>query len=411
MNITIHRGTREIGGTCIQVTAGDRSILLDAGAPLGESASFVDLPRLSFTDLFISHPHQDHYGLIDSVAPQQTVHIGAIGRQLIDTTRIFLGGEPLAKTFSNLKNRTWVELGDAFRVMPYLMDHSCVDAFGFLVEAGGKRLYYSGDFRAHGRRDQAFKWFLDDPPGNVDVLLLEGTMMGRDNDATPSEAVVEDKMVGVLRQGKDLPFFLVSSGQHIDRLCAAFKACLKTGRALVVDMYTASVLRTVSRHLPNVPDIKTTDRIKVLVDGKAAGWYYERIKTQPEFFEGFVRDVFAPGTALHLEEILAAPSNYLIKVSKPMRLMDRLEHCGVIYSMWSGYLQEPDNQVLLNSPKVTFHEIHTSGHATRDDLRKLASAVKPKRLIAVHTEYPAEYKKLFAGHQVLSVMDGQAITI
>lgn len=394
VKITIHRGTHEIGGTCVQVTAGDRSILLDAGAPLGQSTSYVDLARLDFSDLFISHPHQDHYGLIDSVAPHQTVHIGQMGKQLIDTTKIFLGGKPLDKSFSYLKNREWVVLNDSFKIMPYLMDHSCVDAFGFLVEAEGKRIYYSGDFRAHGRRDKAFKWFLADPPKDVDVLLMEGTMMGRDNHETPSEEAVEDKMLAVLREEPGA-CFLVSSGQHVDRLCAAFRACLRSGRTLVLDMYTAFVLRIVSRQMRSVPDINTTERIRVLVDGKTAGRHYEMIKGSQEFFAGFVKDVFAKGTQIKLDELLAAPSQYLVKVSKPMRIIESLERCSVIYSLWSGYLAEAENQELLHSPKVRFHEIHTSGHAVRKDLQRFAKAVNAKQLVPIHTEYAGEYKRYF----------------
>lgn len=409
MEITIHRGAHEIGGTCIQVTSGSSSILLDAGSPLGQSNCHVDLNRLNFSDLFISHPHQDHYGLIDSVAPGKTVHIGVIGKKLVDTTRIFLRCKPLDGTFSYLRNREWVELGGGFRVMPYLMDHSCVDAFGFLVEAGGRRLYYSGDFRAHGRRDKAFKWFLDKPPGNVDVLLLEGTMMGRDNFETPSEESVENKMVEVLKTNKYL-CFLISSGQHIDRLCAAYRACLKSGRTLVLDMYTASVLRIVSGHFPRVPDINTSDRIKVLVEGKTAGSHYEKIKEHREFFGDFVRDLFAKKTAIKLEDLLACPSKYLVKVSKPMRIIDKLEHCSLIYSMWEGYLGEMEYQELQASPKVDFHKIHTSGHATREDLKRFADAVGAKKIIAVHTENAERYPAIFGWDTVHQLTDGETMT-
>jgi len=34
LNITIHRGTREIGGTCIEIVHGNNRIVLDIGMPL-----------------------------------------------------------------------------------------------------------------------------------------------------------------------------------------------------------------------------------------------------------------------------------------------------------------------------------------------------------------------------------------
>ncbi|MFC1793847.1 hypothetical protein ACFL3Q_09705 [Planctomycetota bacterium] len=35
MKLTIHRGANEIGGSCVEVTAGNTRILLDFGMPLG----------------------------------------------------------------------------------------------------------------------------------------------------------------------------------------------------------------------------------------------------------------------------------------------------------------------------------------------------------------------------------------
>ena len=46
---------------------------------------------------------------------------------------------------------TCIEIGP-FRITPQLVDHSAFDAYALLVEADGKRVYYSGDFRAHGRK-------------------------------------------------------------------------------------------------------------------------------------------------------------------------------------------------------------------------------------------------------------------
>jgi ribonuclease J len=400
MKITIHRGTQEIGGTCVQIEAENR-ILLDAGSPLGESRSTVNLTSLDFGDVFISHPHQDHFGLIDQLSPDKTIHIGETARQLIAATRVFLDKPPLTNSFSPLRNREWIELGPNFRVKPYLMDHSCVDAFGLLVEAAGKRVYYSGDFRAHGPRKKAFDWFLADPPRNVDVLLMEGTMMGRDNVAFPSEGAVEKEMLEVLRNLGDRACFLVCSGQHIDRICAAYRACKRAGRIFVTDIYTAYILRTVSNRFPSIPDINSTSNIKVLTKGLTAGFHYTKVADNRDYFGSFARDIFRQETVIDIAEIIAHPSRYFLKISNFSDLLNKLEHCGVVYSIWSGYLKEPKYQDIKQNPKVTFHEIHTSGHAVREDLQRLAAAVQAKRLVPVHTEKGEGYRDLFENVVVL----------
>lgn len=409
MKVTIHRGAQEIGGSCVQITAGERSILLDTGLPLGESHSHVDLATLDFSDIFISHPHQDHFGLIEELAPNKTIHIGETARQLIAATRVFLDKPLLTNNFSPLQNRQWIELGLDLRVMPYLMDHSCVDAFGFLVEADGKRLYYSGDFRAHGPRKQAFDWFLNDPPEDVDLLLMEGTMLGRGNISFPDEKAVEEGMLEVLRREDDRAAFLICSGQHVDRLCAAYRAAIRANRIFVTDIYTAFILRTVSRRFASVPDINRADNIKVLINGKTAGSHYARVAAQRDYFGLFVSDLFRPETAISQDEIVAAPSRYLLKVSNFSDLLGRLDRCSVIYSMWSGYLEEPKNQAIQQNPKVSFHQIHTSGHAVREDLQRFAAAVQPKRLVPVHTEYGESYRDLF--DNVVVLRDGETLQV
>lgn len=410
MKLTIHRGSHEIGGTCIQIESRDNSILLDAGSPLGETRSEVELSKIKFSDVFISHPHQDHFGLIENLPPGKTVHIGETARQFVETTRIFLGKSPLANTFSPLNNRSWVEITPDFRIMPYLMDHSCVDAFGFLVEVEGKRIYYSGDFRAHGRRKKAFEWFVNDPPRNVDLLLMEGTMMGRENSAYRDEDAVEKGMFDVLRELDDRACFLICSGQHIDRLCAAFSACINANRIFVTDIYTAYILRTVSERFSSIPDINTTDKIRVLTKGLTAGFHYEKIADNRDFFGEFSRDIFRPETMIDIDEIAAQPARYFLKISNFSDLLERVGQSGIIYSMWSGYLKEPKYQSIKHHPKVDFREIHTSGHAVRDDLKRMVAAVQAKRLIPIHTEHGDAYRDVF-GDSVHLLQDGETLQI
>jgi ribonuclease J len=409
VKLTIHRGTHEIGGSCVQISTGQRSILLDAGLPLSESSTEVDLAKIDFSDVFISHPHQDHFGLIEKLSADKTVHIGETARQFIAATRIFLGKPSLSNTFNSLHNRSWVSLEPNFRVMPYLMDHSCMDAFGFLVEADGKRLYYSGDFRAHGRRKRAFDWFLGDPPRDIDVLLLEGTMIGRENATFSDENAVEQGMLEVLRNQDDRACFLVCSGQHIDRLCAAYRAAKRAGRIFVIDIYTAYVLRIAANRFPSLPDINSAKDIRVLTKGFTAGMHYSRINDNREYFGAFARDIFRQETMITIAEILAQPKRYLLKISYFSDLLESLNSCSVIFSMWQGYLDEPKYQRLKQHPKVTFHEIHTSGHAVRDDLQRFAAVLKPERIIPVHTEKADEYENFFENVSVLH--DGETLEI
>ena len=186
MQVIIHKGSHEIGGTCIQLSSGKTTILLDVGLPLSKDSRPVDVSRLAVDAVLISHPHQDHFGLMASLPPGTPIYIGKLARSLIDAPQVFLGKNRYALDFHDFKAWQPFTIGD-FTITPYLVDHSAADAYAFLIEAEGKRLFYSGDFRSHGRKGVLFENLVKRPIRDIDVLFLEGTMLNRNNDLFPDE--------------------------------------------------------------------------------------------------------------------------------------------------------------------------------------------------------------------------------
>src|SRR5207302_9640325 len=100
-----------------------------------------------------------------------------------------------------LVHRVPIELGP-FRITPYLNDHSAFDAYSLLVEADGRRLFYTGDIRGHGRKKGIFEELLRKPPTDVDVLLMEGTNIrprGGSDVGQPNEQEVEQACVAAFK--------------------------------------------------------------------------------------------------------------------------------------------------------------------------------------------------------------------
>ena len=193
MQVTVHKGSHEIGGTCIQLSSGKTTILLDVGLPLSKDSQPVDVSRLAVDAVLVSHPHQDHFGLMASLPPGTPIYMGKLARRLIDAPQVFLGKDRYALDFHDFKAWQPFTIG-AFTITPYLVDHSAADAYAFLIEAEGKRLFYSGDLRSHGRKGMLFENLVKRPIRDIDVLFLEGTMMHRNNDLFPDEKSVEDKI-------------------------------------------------------------------------------------------------------------------------------------------------------------------------------------------------------------------------
>lgn len=192
-----------------------------------------------------SQQAEDHYGLSNFVHRNVMHFLGEATHKIIEISNLFTPQEV------NIANVTYFEKGKAFligdfTITPYWADHSAFDSYSFLVEAFGKSIFYSGDFRDHGRKSNAFKWFTHNAPQNVDYLLLEGTTIGRGTKPFKTESKIESELTDVFKQEGKINL-IYTSGQNIDRLVSIYKACINTDKILVADVYVATILKELSK--------------------------------------------------------------------------------------------------------------------------------------------------------------------
>jgi len=384
LTLTVHRGTRQIGGSCIEITHpnGDR-LILDAGRPLDAPDGASELLPASLDQnrpatVIISHPHQDHWGLVEELPSDWPIWTGANSAKLIaitgDVTR-----RPLVRTFQTWDSRSKPFTIGPFTVTPILTDHSAFDAYMLLVEGARKRLLYTGDFRRHGRKSTLVDRMMDHPPSAIDVLLTEGTNLGSDK-PVKSEYELEDDFIDLFEHTRGR-VFVAWSGQNIDRTVTLYNAAMHTGRKLVIDLYTADVLDRISEgtRLPRAgfPNLE-------VVVTRGLRNYYSKLGR-----EDFINRMARHGIAAKALE----SSRYVVMLRGG--LIRDYQRAGVTptaddafnFSMWSGYLSDPSHAELLEwcraaGAKIAF--IHTSGHASPADLRKFAAAVRPKVVVPVH---------------------------
>jgi len=394
LELTVHRGENEIGGNCIEIASKTTRVLLDVGQPLTEEEVVLSEEMKRVDAVIISHPHQDHFGLLEQIPNTTPVYMGETAVKLIQATRVFMGQPLFENNFIPMSNRNLFRVGD-LDVTPYMVDHSAFDSYALLVEGDGDRVFYTGDFRMHGRKKSLMDKLLSDPPLPVDVLVTEGTMLDRTNEKMPSELDAEQAMVDLLVKTEGAGF-LICSSQNLDRLVSAYRACVRSGRVFVIDIYTAWILRQIASdpRTAGIPDL-SWDGIRVLAKGFTAGRHYEKIKSNREYFGGFVSELYEQGTVIGHDEIKAEPGRFFVKNPRPDWLIAKLglKPCSVIYSMWEGYLEEEYNRFgwkrlveMRDDDGVDFRVVHTSGHAVMGDLKKLVEAVSPGEIVAIHTE-------------------------
>lgn len=403
MRVCIHRGTKEIGGTCIEIESGGKRLVVDVGLPLDvPNPDKVRLPPIcgpetpdpSLLGVVISHPHQDHYGLAYKLPDKTLFLIGKAAQSILQAAELFTPAEvPSFENVRHLEDRKAITL-DPFTITPFLVDHSAYDAYAILVEADGKRLFYSGDLRAHGRKGALFQKFLRQPPDRVDVLLMEGTTIGRDDQAFPSEEALEERFVELFQQTKGMAL-VCCSGQNIDRIVTVVRACIKTGRQFILDMYTAHILRaTGNDRLPQAG----WDCIKVFLPDAQK----RRVIRRREFdlAKSYRSWRIFPE---HLAQ--AAPTSVMLFRQSMMKDVEKascLEGSRLIYSLWSGYLKDSKTKPFLDwldRHEIPLIECHTSGHASVQDLARLRKAFPNAPVVPIHTLNADRFQELFGNVQ------------
>ena len=94
-----------------------------------------------------------------------------------------------------------------------------------------------------------------------------------------------------------------------------------------------------------------------------------------------------------------------------MRDLERancLDGACLIHSQWDGYLKEGSYRAIeewRQANGLSFHQVHTSGHASPDELKRFATALDPKMVVPIHSETPDRYRDLYPFVQ--THMDGE----
>lgn len=433
MKFQIHRGTKEIGGSCVEVWTESARIIVDFGMPLVnpdktqfDSKSIKDLSvdelivkgilpdidglydESGTTALILSHAHQDHFGLINYMNANCQIYLGRATQKLIEITNIFTNQDWTIPKPQHFQSGKSFFIGD-IEITPYLMDHSAFDAYAFLIKADGKSLFYSGDFRIHGRKIRAFDWFSYNAEKNIDYLLLEGTTIGRANKKFPTESEIEGEFVDTFKESKGINL-IYTSGQNIDRIVSIYRACKRTGKTLAIDFYIACILKELSEFatIPypsnRFPEIKVffPYRLSRMISNKGHEKLLYRFKdykiTKEQIGEQFDKTV-----------MIVRPS-----MLKDLEYIKGIEDGIFIYSMWDGYKTDKATKDLIDfliGKGMTQKEIHTSGHADRDALKRMVEVLNPKNLVPIHTFEGDKYKKIFAGIKVVRMNDNETVTI
>ena len=387
MNIIIHRGTHQIGGSAIEISTASTRIILDFGNELSLDEKYipinldVDGVTKGIPDcdgIVISHYHMDHLGQLIAALPEIPLYMGVLSKEVAMISAEYQDKD----LYLRLLGANTFRGGEAFtigdiRIRPLVIDHSAADSYMFVIEAEGKRVLYTGDFRMHGLRHHVLDQLVNTYIGEVDVLITEGTSLSRDADNYISEAAVLEDISSYIQDGKYV--FIMCSSTNIDRIMEIWQN-MPSDKVLICDAYQKRILDTVINNVYYKSSLyRRHDSPLVLDKGKYPKYYMDN---------GFVCLVRA--TENHISHIKEFPK----------------DDVRIIYSMWTGYIEE--NLVLKNLlDTYPSYICHASGHVSKDDLIKFIELVNPDAIIPVHTDNPERLEKLVPHRNVYVVNDNE----
>ena len=417
MNIKVHRGFDQIGGCITEISTETSRVFIDFGQNLpgnGEPTTpeedealvthILAQNKKQHEAVFYTHGHEDHVGLFEYIpedVPQymsegtkglleikydvlyeganlkvnQLLDIGCDSQEYSDAINNLLYADNKCKLLNKIQvwKRTSprkipesICIGDIM-ITPFFNCHSIYDSHMFLIEAGGERIWHMGDYRKHGYMGKGLIPTLKKYATDIDVLITEGTMLKREDNCI-NECIVSYKMQSVMRAFKYV--FVLASATDIERLAAIKQASINAAKPLYI--WSLFMKKTMAYF---------TERESKLSKGL--------FSFEPLFYKDRM-----------LKKLKQTGMTMVVGTSQMERvkgLLDKLpqEETLLIYSSWDGYYCEPE-QVKANPKYKEFREmfhnvvdIHTSGHADRQTIKKVIKTVNPKEVICIHKEADA----------------------
>lgn len=433
-SLRFYGGVNEIGGNKIMVEDRGTKIFLDFGESFGYGADYFTgylLPRainglgdhfefglmpkipglyaedkLASTDLpyrepevdgiFLSHAHFDHITHICFTDPKIPVYLGAGTKLFVESMEETSGfcdyGEHEYRTFRSGKS---IQVGE-MSVEPIHVDHSIPAAYGFIVRTSDATIAYTGDFRLHGpRRDMSEEFIKKVKECHPDALICEGTRMAlEERRQNFTEQQVEEESARIVAS-TDKAVFTTRYSRDMDRLRSTYNAAVRGGRELVISPKTAYLLVKLAkdRHL-DLPDPLKDDHVRVYYKRKKSGKYEDEdyYVWERQFMDKMVDAEYIrnnqKGVVMDLDFYQFAE---LIDI-RPER------GCHFIHSMSEPFSEEDiEERVLhnwLDHFGIEFHQLHASGHLSREQIEQVVGEIGAKKVFPVHTEGADLFEKV-----------------
>lgn len=390
MQVKILKGTNQIGGVFTEISSKEAKIIIDFGDDLDgvkrlENITGLTTGEPAYDGVFITHNHQDHMGRIDDILEDIPVYMSDLSRKIFETVFCFSKnkGKIHRKTI-NLEEEKAIKIKD-MKITPYIVDHSAYNSFMLLIEAEGKRILHTGDFRNHGYKGTLLTSTLK-KIGKIDLLITEGTTFSREQLKSKTEQELVDDIAQKTKKYDQV--LMLMSTTNIDRVTTMQKVANITGKTVIHDIVLSNILQLVTQKIPNALNSK---KVGVYLPGNV---YIKKDNEEyKKYIEPFQKRINETGKLLHGKFIMNIRVSMLNDIERLKESV--LNNCCVVYSMWEGYQKEEIYKKFLDRMKelnIDIYNLHVSGHADYTAFNQIIEITNPNAVIPMHTENKEKIK-------------------
>jgi len=353
--------------------------------------------------VFLSHAHFDHITHIQFLDPSIPIYVG-VGTKLLmesmeETSGFCKYGEHACHKFRT-KHKIKI---DGITVEPIHVDHSIPAAYGFIAHTSEGAVVYTGDLRMHGPRKDLTEDFIKEAKDCEPIALIcEGTrMVEKEKRKNYTESQVRQLSNEVV-SSTDRIVFTTRYSRDLDRFRTFYKVAKKNGRKIVIAPKTAYLLSKIldDEHL-DLPDPLKDDNILVYYKRKKSGGHDEK---DYYVWERKFMDKMTTHEYVHKNQS---------KLMMDLDFYQFAELIGIrpkpgslfIHSMSEPFSEEDlEDEVMhhwIDHFKMHFHQLHASGHLTKDQLVDLIKYIQPGQVFPVHTENQHLFRQYFDNARIV----------
>ena len=387
VTITPYGGLGEIGMNCMLIETESSAILIDCGLMFSELDHFgVEFVIPNFANLllkkdkikavFATHGHEDHIGALGFAvkAGIRAPIYASPFTALMVRERLKESGLDTQVELKTIHSGGTVEFGD-LKVTTAQVNHSIVDAFALFIDTPIGKIVHTGDFKLDQTAffGDVMEWDLFRKAASEGVLLLLSDSTNVEHDhLAQGEPSVAARLEELFHLAKGMIVVSLFSS-NVGRMANIFKIATKmgkkialTGRSMEQNVRLAHERGAIDLNTTNiisVDSIKDYDRNKVLLLSTGC-------QGEPRSALNRIANAEHNHVSLHESDLVILSSSQIPGNEKAIsKLVNQLFQSGA--------------EVLYDAVE----EVHSTGHATRPELKKMIEMMKPKYFIPIHGEY------------------------